>query len=627
MRGIRSIGRSLGNRRWLGFLALGVIVLAALGGLAILRLSRSGADLRDAQDLVESAATAIQDGRLADARASLGQAEVLVLRANNDLYSSLELQLISWVPVVHENLDSLRDSVGLAATVINGGRRILDAAIPLESPEGRLEVSLSDGTIPLAALSAAGQEISALSVQLPSVPTSTPRFLLPQARELRSAVYDEAASRRRQLDVLGRGLSLLTELAGGNGDRRYLIAVANTAEMRGSGGMILNYGVLEGRDGVIDLTAFGRIDDLALPGPVAADLVPADYLARWTGFDPLSRWRQANLAGDFTVVAPVLEAMYTASTGLPVDGVIQIDPAGLSALLDGVGPVTVPELGEVRGDNVAALTLNEAYFRFPGVDQRSDVLGDVAEAAFRRLVDGDIPSLRTLARRLAEAVEGRHLLMHATASGAQSPVTSFGADGAYPPVDASESMALTVQNLAGNKLDYYLDTSLRLTGQRVAGEVGEIKAQVTLTNTAPPGARDPRYIFGPFDPGSPLAAGVERSIATLYLPLGTSVDAVSGDQTVGAVSSGAEAGRPYAAFIVDVPAGEARSVTLTLRLAPRPVGQYVLDLIPSPRVRPTIVRVQITTERGVAQGSVELDRHWRFIPGRDPERVPAPAFR
>lgn len=611
----------------MGYFALGLLAAAALGGIALRRLAGAGTDLRKAEDLVESATTAIQDGRLADARSSLDEAQAIVLQTNNKLYSAVELQLLGWFPVARENLDSLRDSVGLAATVINGGRRILDASIPLESPDGTFEVSFSNGTIPLAAVSAAGQEISALSVQLPSVPTSAPRFLLPQTRELRTAVYEEAASRRTQLDVLGRGLSLLKELAGGDGPRRYLIAVANTAEMRGSGGMILNYGVLEGRDGVIDLTAFGRIDELALPGPVSADLVPADYLARWTGFDPLSRWRQANLAGDFTVVAPVLEAMYTASTGLPVDGVIQIDPVGLAAILDGVGPVTVPELGEVRGDNVVALTLNEAYFAFPGVDQRSDVLGDVAEAAFRRLVDGDIPSLRTLARRLAEAVEGRHLLMHATASGAQAPLTSFGADGAYPPVDTTEAMALTVQNLAGNKLDYYLDTNLQITGQRVAGEVGEIKAQATLTNTAPRGARDPRYIFGPFDPRSPLTVGVERSLVTLYLPLGASVEAVTGDRTVDPVSSGAEAGRPYAAFIVDVPAGEARSVTLTLRLAPRPVGRYVLDLIPAPRVRPTTVRVKIATEGGVAQGEVELDRHWQFTPGRDPESVPAPAFR
>src|SRR5690606_32981303 len=110
----------------------------------------------------------------------------------------------------------------------------------------------------------------------------------------------------------------------------------------------------------IDLLHFGDIDELAVPGPLPDDVVPADYRTRWEGFDHLERFRQANLAADYTVVAPVLEELYRQATGLPVDGVIQIDPSGLAAILEGIGPVQVEELGEVRADNVVSLTLNEA---------------------------------------------------------------------------------------------------------------------------------------------------------------------------------------------------------------------------------------------------------------------------
>ncbi len=620
-------GRAPRARRWPVVGGLLLLGLALVGGLTAARLARASRDLRAAQDLVESAATAIQDGRLADARSDLGVAQTLVLRTNNGLYT-VSLQLVASVPAIGDNVESLRDSVGLAASVIGGGRQILEKAIPLESPRGRLEVSLSDGSIPLEAVSGVQREVTALAAQLPAeAPTARSRWVLSSVKTLHTAVYEEAASRRDQLDVLGHGLRLLQQLAGGDGPRRYLIAVANSAEMRGSGGMILNYGVLEGRDGVIDLTAFGRIDELALPGPVASELVPSDYLERWNGFDPLSRWRQANLSGDFTVVAPVLEAMYSASSGLPVDGVIQIDPAGLAALLDGVGPVLVPELGEVRGDNVVALTLNEAYIAFPDIEERSDVLGDVAEAALRRLVDGDIPSLRTLATRLAEAVDARHLLMHATSSGAQNELLSFGADGAYPDPTDGDVVALTAQNLAGNKLDYYLDTHLDITGTRKAGELGDLEARVTLSNTAPADVTRPRYIFGPFPGATTLPAGVLRSLVTLYLPTGTTLEDVGGDLPVEPVSSGTEDGRPYVAFIVDVPAGQARSLDLSLRLAPRPAGPYRLDLIPSPRVRPTTVRVEIGTGAGTVAGDVELDRRWQFADGEQPVAVSAPAFR
>lgn len=405
-------------------------------------------------------------------------------------------------------------------------------------------------------------------------------------------------------------------MSGGDGARRYLIAVANTAEMRGTGGMILNYGVLEGRNGVIDLTSFGRIDELALSGPVDDEVVPDDYVARWEGFEPLRRWRQANLAGDFEVIAPALEEMYTAAARLPVNGVIQVDPEGLAAILEGVGPVTVPEVGVVTADDVVDLTLNEAYFRFPDVEQRSDVLGDVAEAAFTRLVEGEFPSLRPLATAVSEAVGARHIVVHATAASTQIAVDAFCAAGDLPPLEDQDAVLLTVQNLSGNKLDYYLDTHLRLTGDTPSGAIGSATAEITLTNDAPVGATQPASIFGPGPGATPQPAGVLRSVVTLYVPLGTSLEDVGGADLVEDAVSGTEAGRPFVSFIVDTPAGESRSVTLDLALAPRGEEPAPLVFVPSPRVRPTTVRVDLEGTGYGLSGDVVLDGVWL-----------APAFR
>jgi hypothetical protein len=613
------------RRRLFWVLGGAALVVVAFAGWRVLEVAQ---DLRAAKDLIDDASQALTDGDLVEARRALGQAEELVLDANDGLRTSASLGVLRWLPGIEQNLRGIEESVALAATVVHGGGRIIDVAAPLQSDAGRLEVSLSGGSIPLEAVSAARAEIDALSVELaPALVKPRPSFLLRPVSDLRRDVYTEAASRSRQLRVLDRGLEVLTELAGATGPRRYLIAVANTAEMRGSGGMILNYGVLEGRDGTIDLAEFGRIDELALRAPVSSELVPADYLERWDGFEPLRRWRQANLAGDFTVTAPVLEAMYAAATAQPVNGVIQIDPHGLAAILEGVGPVTVPEVGEVSSENVVALTLNEAYFRFPNVEDRADVLGDVAEAAFQKLVDGEYPSLRPLAESLAAAVEGRHLLMHTTRSDAQAAVVAFGADGSYPAVDGTDSIALTVQNLAGNKLDYYLDSSLELTGSLPEGEPGALSATVTLTNTAPPGSTTPAYIFGPL-PRSALGAGVVRSLVTLYLPLGASLEDASGDPLVEPAVGGAEAGRPFASFTVDVPAGERREVTLTLATAPPPRdARQVLVAVPSPRVRPTVLRMNIDVQGGPLRGDVELNRSWIIAPGERPVPLRAPLYR
>lgn len=614
------------RRVLLAVLLLGIGLAFAARCAVVLR--STAADLDDAEELMDQAIQSLVDGEVADARTTLDRAQELVLSANESLQGSGELELLGLLPVASQNLQSIEDSVSLAATLVHGGGRILRESIPLESADGKLEVSLSEGTIPLDAIERARHEIEALRIGMgPLLREEPPKYLLEPVRRMRQELYDTARERDDQLDVLGRGLALLSEMSGGNGPRRYMLAVANTAEMRGSGGMILNYGLLEGADGTIELEEFGRIDEIDVDAPVSDTIVPADYVARWDGFDALRRFRQANLAGDYTVVAPVLEALYEQRTGIPVHGVIQVDPQGLAAILEAVGPVRVRELGTVTADNVVQLTLNEAYVQLPDVEQRSDVLGDVAEAVFRKLVGGEFPSLRGLADALVAAVDGRHILMHATSSQVQADLIAFGADGAYPDVEEGDSFALTAQNLAGNKLDYYLDTRLRLEGRRRTGALGAVTAEVTLTNTAPSGVTTPQYVFGPGPGPTAVPAGVVRSLVTLYLPLGTTIERVSGDATVEPVSSGTEDGRPYVSFTVDVPAAEARSVRLTLQLAPRAPGPYELVVLPSPRVRPTSLEVDLRGDTDRLRGRVTLDRAWRFSTEADPAPVVAPSFR
>jgi hypothetical protein len=117
---------------------------------------------------------------------------------------------------------------------------------------------------------------------------------------------------------------------------------------------------------------------------------------------------------------------------------------------------------------------------------------------------------------------------------------------------------------------------------------------------------------------------VLRSLVTLYLPVGASLDAADGDATVEAVTSGTEGGRPYITYTADVGAGETHTIRLTLQLAPRPEGPYELHLEPSPRLRPTSVAVDIDVGRMTTKGEIVLDRGWVLRQGKKPVPVLAP---
>jgi hypothetical protein len=607
------------RRAWLLLLGGVVVGVTLLAGIATLRLLSVADDLDEARRLVTSAGDALELGDLAVAEAELATASDILVSANNRLHSSVTLELVGGLPVVSRNLSVVEDSVGLAMQIALGSRELLAASDALEAADGRLELPLSAGAIPVGSVRAVQAELAALAAVLPTLdelPDGT--LLLPKVRDARAELYVEASHRRQQADVLSRALDLLIELSGGNGSRRYLIAVANTAEMRGAGGMVLNYGVLTGSGGDFELGDFGRIDELALAAPLSREdvsQVPDDYLARWQGFDPLLRWRNATMAAEFELVAPVLEEMYEEATGEEVDGVVQIDPHGLAAILEGTGPVTVGELGVVDAANVADLTLHVAYERFPDIEDRSDVLGDVAEAVFRKLVDGEYESLRPLADAVVRAVEARHIQVHTRVGPALARLRSFRATGDFPDLGDGDLFHLTVQNLSGHKLDYYLDTALALSGTRSAGEVGRLGATITVTNGAPPGRSDPEYVFVPFD--TDQAVGSYRGVVSLYVPRGTSLESFSGDVIDGPVVV-TEGGRPVISFTTDIRAGEQRSFALDLTLPPAPNEPYGITVVPSPRFRPTTFTADIQTHAGDVTGAVALDRTWWFRPRTSP---------
>ncbi|HMJ74975.1 MAG TPA: DUF4012 domain-containing protein [Iamia sp.] len=604
--------------RWIVLAVAGIGLV--VGGFAALSLARAASDLRSARDQLDRVDDLVEQGRLGEAEDHLDAAYGQAATANGRLYGNPALDLVGGLPVAGPNLRSLRGSTGDSLELIDAGRRILRAGRPLADESGRLEVALRTGRVDAPAIVAVRQQLAAAAAALPRRDDGDDSpWLLGPVRDLHEEVTDESESRSRQFRSVAQGLEIVEDLSGAHGPRRFLVAVANPAEMRGAGGMILSYGVLEAEDGQVTVGEFGRIDELDLTEPVPDDQVdlPEDLRARWAGFDITERWRNTTVAAELPVMAPTLLAMYEQATGERADGVIQVDPVGLAALLQATGPVEVAELGTVDATNVVALTLNEAYVRYPDIDERADVLADVAEAAFDRLLDGEIPSLRGLGEAMLQTASQRHLAMWTRDTGAQAAIAAFGADATLPD-PAAEHVHLGVQNISGNKLDYYVDTALALEGSRPAGDVGTVRATITVANTAPAGATEPRYVFGPFD--SSERAGVYRGLVSLYVPRGTTLVSAGGDAPATPASVQAEDGRAVISYTIAVPAEGRHTIELELRLPPRAAGAYRLLAVPSARLRPTALHVALDLGDGDdLAADLALTRPIALVPGREPE--------
>jgi hypothetical protein len=204
---------------------------------------------------------------------------------------------------------------------------------------------------------------------------------------------------------------------------------------------------------------------------------------------------------------------------------------------------------------------------------------------------------------LVAAVEQRHIIMHSARPRAQRSVIALGADG-YMPDPRAEFVHMTVQNVTANKLDYYVDSELRLSGQWHPGKAGKVHVDIEIRNTAPPGGRPP-YVFGPAAPD--LRPGEYRGWVTLYLPLGSRILS-SGGSPENPPWLVSEVDRAAVHFVAIVPAGERTVVSLDLELPIRQGKKLAMQLVPSPRFRPTTLVLDLDGGNERLSGTIPLTK-------------------
>ncbi len=227
---------------------------------------------------------------------------------------------------------------------------------------------------------------------------------------------------------------LAPALLGGSGPRTYLVAFVTPAEARGSGGLMANYGVLTAIDGRIHLERVGRGPDLDGEGKQTKRLTgPPDYLARYGKFDPAETWENVTMSPDFPSVADVMAQLYPQSGGVPIDGVIQVDPFALAQMLTLTGPVTVPGLPvTLDANNAVSFLLRDEYTLITDPIRRSNLLGDVAEAVFNQLTSGQSAQPSSIASVLSPVIDTKDLALWMRDSREEAFVRDIGADDALP---------------------------------------------------------------------------------------------------------------------------------------------------------------------------------------------------
>lgn len=567
-----------------------VVAVSALGALAALlawdSLTGAESSARTGLEQVEAGDTGSAAGSLRAAAVEFSDASA-VLGAPWARPARL-------VPVIGQHIDAAGVAARHGEAVAASAAASADAVDlrELRADRGALDVSRLRAAAP--ALRASSDELGRARVAVTRA--RSPWLVAPVADRL-EAFDAELADAQPDADLGAAAAESLPGMLGADGKRRYLLAFTTPAEARGLGGFVGSWAVLEAERGRVALTAQGRAAEVnEAPGRADRRVTePADYVARYGRFQPGAWFQDVSFSPDVTSSASAASQVFAQAGFGEVDGVVFVDPFGLAALLELTGPVAVPGRDAPLGADEAADWLLRGQYELDDA-AREDLLGAAGTATFDALLDTELPGPERLGQVLGPPARSGRLAVALFDPGADAFLRRLGATRPFPVDDGQDLFALVTQNSANNKIDVYLQRSVRYEVTVDPGHgLLEARATVTLENTAPESGL-PDAVLGSNDQGLP--PGTNRLYLSWYSPLGLREARV--DDTVTGVERQRELGWNVYSTFLEIPAGQSRTVELVLGGSVEPATGYRLSVGAQPAANPDQVEVVVRPASGWA---------------------------
>ncbi len=556
------------------FVAVGLfVVLGAVSAWRDLRPARTEilAAQSQLQKLGGPASYSTSEQR-AVIRAAIATAEAQLTSARHRLERSPVIWVSRFVPGLR------RQRAGLLDLVDDAQRGSATAAALIDRVESLPDRGqLRDGIIPLDSLPQVSAETRRAGKAFEAMQRSAGGLWGPLGnarRRLNEVAGPLATTLNQASDALGVSHGFL----GGDGERRYLLAFQNNAEMRDQG-LVSSYGILHLSNGRFQFERRGSIGvdgDLILNGPASTPIPPGTQEV-FGAIRPTTLWQSVNATADVDWSGRAMADMYRQATGQTVDGVISIDVPGLAELLRAVGPVSVAGVAEpISADNCTRILLHDLYEGLAPTDsqsERRERLGDVAGAVIDRLAIGNLDVL-SVGAAFGRSSSGGHMRLWSTVAAENEAFARTGLGGGPAVKDADRTFHLAVENRTATKLDYYVKPAVHQELRFSGNNDILVRTTVTIENQAPRGA-PPSYQLGPDEftakPGDYLAWVLLWGPAGALQPASTQESGLTLSHGSVPVAAGERGEMVFDTLIHDA----VRNGRLTLRLVPQPRMQPI----------------------------------------------------
>ena len=449
-----------------GLVGAATIVTALLGvwlwTSILMSPVRLATGLLDARDHLGSAQRRLSQGRVEPARFDILAGAAAARRAKSGLGSDAFVALAAALPRVGEIVDETGHLVAAAeysAAAAGGTAELLDGA--MGGPDGLIArgSGTSGGQIRLdrvQEMAATADEVNGAVRRAKDELEAIDLAALP--RRMRSSVTSgirEAGESQEVLVDARRGLALLPTILGADGPRTYMIGMLNNAELRGSGGSLLQYALLEVDQGKIVLDGPQTVYKIDR-GREQQDIPLPDDAWYVRGIPDARRFGNANWSPDWPLSAQLtIDYALTREPDLEVDGFIAMTPSVLQNLVQSTGSFRTKWGIQVTRETAVPFLLHHAYGQFPQPKVRRTALEQVVKGFFDRVLQPKNPI--RLVRGLSRGLAQKDVQIWMAAEEEQGFITQMGWDGAIQKARRKDYIGVVQQNVGGNKLDYFAE--------------------------------------------------------------------------------------------------------------------------------------------------------------------------
>ncbi len=608
--------RRTGRRVAIGLLIVGALA-ALLTALAVIPGLSAREHLERGRDGLANAQSALEKGDLPRAMQEFDAArrEFDGAKADGD---NLLMRIPALIPLVGRTPDAVRTFADIGLRLASAGVALTDELDRL--PGGMDALAPEDRRIPIENLQLLSPvmvrvraEVEGVAEEARGIATT----LVPQdvvdGGDLLREKLTQALPAVRSADEM---LRALPAFAGIDGPRRYLLGPENSAELRGTGGLLTTFSVVTIDDGLITLTPFHDINEIPLLRPQDAPWPSPELEDIYSAFNSAGSARNATATLDGPTASLFLENLWNETMADPIDGVILVDVQALGYLVDATGPIEVEGVEhELTKRTVVPFVANEAYGLIQDQDARKDFVGVVGQAVFESFLHnaGGDRGLRALIKAAADG----HILVNAVDPEVDAAFRSAGVAGTLGPVGGGDYLGVAVNNTAANKIDYYMQRHVDY--DVTLGDDGTASAAATLRfdNEAPADA-EASYVFGPYEgkalQGLDLRPGEAYQRTSLYCSGGCTLAAASRDGAPYAVQAYREGRYPLFVGQQRIPAQSGEEVRYDLEQTDvwtgnSGLGTYRLTVRNQPTLTPTTATITIRAPEGtsIAYASTPLE--------------------